>query len=297
MTDDDKLRRWRKAIDERLRDTVGSCRYPRELAEVIEYSLFPGGKRLRPVLFLAWHDTVAPPTDDALSFACGIELFHTFTLIHDDMPCLDNDDFRRGKPSVHKTFGQSKALLAGDALFALAYTVMLEACSGGRYALVEFVSSLFGDRGVISGQYDDVFDKSAGVGDVMSIYERKTAALIYAACVSGALFPAARDADVDEVKSFAKIGALADMSGGACSDDFDCSSAAAYGKSFGTAFQLYDDLSEYKAGEQADGASVLEYIGFDAAKRLLNEQIGAAKLAAENKSEILVELANKFDIA
>ena len=298
MADNDKIMLWRKAIDERLRGILRVCRYPRDLVEVIEYSLFPSGKRLRPILFLAWHDTVCPPTDAAVSFACGIELYHTFTLIHDDMPCLDNDDFRRGKPSVHKTFGESKALLAGDALFALAYTVMLEACSGGQYALTELVSSLFGDRGVISGQYDDVFDNSSSVGDVMKIYERKTAALIYAACVSGALFHSARTAHPDEVKRYIAESALADMDGAMLgANGLDCANAAAYGKSFGTAFQLYDDLSEYSAGECADGASVLEYIGFEDAKRVLNEQIAAAKRAAYDKSSVLVELANKFDIA
>ena len=168
----------------------------------------------------------------------------------------------------------------------------------GQYALTELVSSLFGDRGVISGQYDDVFDNSSSVGDVMKIYERKTAALIYAACVSGALFHSARTAHPDEVKRYIADGALADMDGGMLgANGLDCANAAAYGKSFGTAFQLYDDLSEYSAGECADGASVLEYIGFEDAKRALNEQIAAAKRAAYDKSSVLVELANKFDIA
>ena len=152
---------WRKAIDERLRGILRVCRYPRDLVEVIEYSLFPSGKRLRPILFLAWHDTVCPPTDAAVSFACGIELYHTFTLIHDDMPCLDNDDFRRGKPSNHKAYGEGQAILAGDALLNEAYRLCFSECYKGKSYIdaAVLICENAGVAGMIAGQSADLYEQ------------------------------------------------------------------------------------------------------------------------------------------
>ena len=118
------LEEYKEQIDAKLREIVSGTNYSEQFRKVLEYALFPGGKRLRPVLCLEWHNVFAPADEYALSFACGIELLHSYSLIHDDMPCMDNDDFRRGKPSVHKKFGEGVALLAGDALLDLAYKVL-----------------------------------------------------------------------------------------------------------------------------------------------------------------------------
>ena len=99
---DTRMMEWREQIDKCLFKIIAGSSYPAEFKSILDYEVFPGGKRLRPILFLEWHSLYAPPDESALLFACGLELMHAYSLIHDDMPCMDNDDMRRGKPSVHK---------------------------------------------------------------------------------------------------------------------------------------------------------------------------------------------------
>ncbi|MDR0958514.1 MAG: polyprenyl synthetase family protein [Clostridiales bacterium] len=164
------------------------------LREAMEYSLFAGGKRIRPLLLIsASGDNLAA----SLPFACAIECIHTYSLIHDDLPCMDNDDFRRGKPSSHKKFGEAVALLAGDALLNLAYEIMGQALCKARQADVVnlknamlAIASAAGAEGMVGGQTDDIMftegDKVPDESEIVSMYARKTGALIVASIVAGA---------------------------------------------------------------------------------------------------------------
>ncbi len=159
---------------------------PEVLGESMRYSLQSGGKRVRPVLMLACADVLGVPKEDVLPFALALEMIHTYSLVHDDLPAMDNDDFRRGKPSNHKQFGEANAILAGDALLNEAYAICFAQCmKGERYALASsFLNECAGMYGMIVGQSADLYF-SATEGDVSAedlfyIYEHKTGKLLLA---------------------------------------------------------------------------------------------------------------------
>lgn len=198
-------------------------RIPAELREVMSYSLFAGGKRLRPALVLAAARLCGGSEEDALPFACAIEMIHTYSLIHDDLPALDNDDLRRGRPTSHKAFDEARAILAGDGLLSLAFEIMLRAVRAGekssamlRAALA--VSEAAGVHGMVAGQWVDVRSegKQKNTEILTYIHENKTAAMII-----GALQAGAHTAGADE-------SALAALT--------------RYGAELGLTFQIVDDI-------------------------------------------------------
>src|SRR5665647_1618853 len=130
--------------------------------EAALYSLLAGGKRIRPVLMFAVSDMLTLAADEILPFACAIEMIHTYSLIHDDLPCMDNDDTRRGMPTCHVKYPEAIALLAGDALLNRAYEIMLEACSDGdlrKIRAANFMARMAGARGMIGGQTLDLLSE------------------------------------------------------------------------------------------------------------------------------------------
>ncbi len=159
---------------------------PSVLAESIQYSLLNGGKRVRPVLALACADVLGVLQEDILPFALALEMIHTYSLIHDDLPAMDDDDFRRGKPSNHKRFGEANAILAGDGLLNEAYAICLkESAKGERYLLAsQFLNECAGVYGMIAGQSADIYysDKDAEVSEeeLLYVYEHKTGKLLLA---------------------------------------------------------------------------------------------------------------------
>lgn len=184
-----------KQINDALLRLTSDKPYMREtLAEAVQYSLMAGGKRLRPVLMMEFCRMCGGNAADVLDVACSIELIHTFSLIHDDLPCMDNDDFRRGKPSCHKKFDEATALLAGDALNTLAFEVISDAAVDGRISpktavmLVSVLSKSVGINGMIGGQIIDLAAEKREISlDELCLLQRnKTGALIEAACVMGA---------------------------------------------------------------------------------------------------------------
>ncbi len=189
-----ELRKYRALFEDYLKSS-GARRnkgVPKKLSEAMDYSLFAGGKRLRPVLCLAAAERCGCSPKDALPLALGFEMLHTATLIHDDLPCMDDDDMRRGKPSNHAVFGETLAVLAGDALLALSldyplnYTVDIKPDKLLR--AVKVFSSAIGPSGVCGGQVLDM-DAAAAEGDpdyVRKVASLKTGALIRAAVVAGA---------------------------------------------------------------------------------------------------------------
>lgn len=182
---------------------------PPRLREAMRYSLFAGGKRLRPVLLLASYELHggSRQEQEALPLACALEMIHTFTLVHDDLPAMDNDDFRRGRPTNHRVFGEAMAILAGDALFNHAFATALQAdLSPDRLVrALRILTEKSGLEGVIGGQVYDLEGEGATptLEGVIRIHERKTAALLQASLMMGAV---AAGAEEENVRRMERVG-------------------------------------------------------------------------------------------
>ena len=215
-------------------------KYPERLYEAMKYSVFAGGKRLRPVLLLSACEAVGGNIEDAMPFACALEMIHTYSLIHDDLPAMDNDDFRRGKPTCHKAFDEALAILAGDGLLTYAFEVMLEAvCSKNesKYAkAAKLIANYSGSQGMLVGQVVDVQSEGHKIDDktLMFIHDNKTGGLIKAALMAGALIGGA---DSDTVGDFEKIG-----------------------YNMGIAFQIKDDILDVTSTSEVLGKPILSDI-------------------------------------
>lgn len=204
------------------------CRQSR-IFEACRYSLLAGGKHIRAALLLEFYRLCGGRVEEALPFACGLEMIHTYSLVHDDLPCMDNDDYRRGKPSNHKVYGYSTAMLAGDALLNRAFEVMLAQDSvapARAMTAAAYISRCSGAYGMIGGQIQDLAMEGRKASDeqLREMVSLKTGALIRAACVGGVL-----------------------LAGG----DAVCRDAAeSYANSVGLAFQIQDDILDV-IGDQA----------------------------------------------
>ena len=230
----EKMLRSCELTENYLKDFVAKLSAPEELKEAMLYSLLAGGKRLRPYLCLAFCRLCGGNEQDALPFAAAVEMIHTYSLIHDDLPCMDNDDLRRGKPANHIRFGEANALLAGDALLNLAFESVL--CSNLPADLVKEGLAVLGQKagacGMIGGQTLDLAAEKITPDEEMllQINRGKTSALIQAACVMGCV--AAR---ADETKKQA---------------------ASAFGEALGITFQLTDDLLDVRGDETKLGKPI-----------------------------------------
>lgn len=182
---------------------------PRALHAAMRHLLFPGGKRLRPLLAMAAAEAVGVAPEVALPMAAAVELIHTYSLVHDDLPCMDDDDMRRGIPTVHVAFDEATAVLAGDALQALAFEAAVTAAPDAPEQSLRAARDLVraaGSRGIVGGQVDDVAAVSAEAplspAELESIHQRKSAALIAAAVVTGARVAGASDELLDRLQKF-----------------------------------------------------------------------------------------------
>ncbi len=159
------------------------------LLDAMRYSLLAGGKRIRPVLLLKFCEAAGGERSAALPAACGIEMLHTYSLIHDDLPCMDNDDLRRGKPTCHKVFGETNAVLAGDALQSAAYGAVLSSpvAPERSAAMTKTLAFAAAEQGMCGGQYLDTSKEGLPVteDELYEIHRLKTGALLRAACVMG----------------------------------------------------------------------------------------------------------------
>jgi len=205
---------------------------PASIHQAMRYSVFAGGKRIRPILCLETARIFAPDVTSALHPACAIEMIHTYSLIHDDLPALDNDDLRRGKPTCHKKFGEATAILAGDALLTLAFeTIAATPVAPAQcVAIVKEVASAAGTiNGMVGGQVADLEAEGHVVDPEMLeyIHRSKTAALIRAAVTAGALCAGASDDDVVRLRRF--------------------------GETIGWAFQVTDDILDVEESSAALG--------------------------------------------
>ncbi|WP_300688217.1 polyprenyl synthetase family protein [uncultured Oscillibacter sp.] len=237
------------------------------LEEAMRYSLLAGGKRIRPILTMKFCEAAGGTLEEALDFGCGVEMLHTYSLIHDDLPCMDNDDLRRGMPTNHKKFGECVAILAGDALQAAAFQTVLSAKGkwrhGGKAAVVmaaKILAEAAGETGMCGGQYWD----TAGDGqprtaeDLTDINNKKTGALLRAACMMGICASMGRR-EVDE----------------SCMD-----AAWHYATNLGLAFQIRDDI--------LDAISTAEELGKPVGSDAANQKATYVNLLGVEACEALV---------
>jgi geranylgeranyl diphosphate synthase type II len=184
------LEEYIAAVDDALNKYLPVREIPQKrLLDAMRYSLFTGGKRLRPVMLLEFCRMCGGVWTDALPFACALEMIHTYSLIHDDLPCMDNDDTRRGKPASHIVYGEATALLAGSALLSAAFEVMLGSNAPGAFEAARIIASASGLDGIAGGQELDLRRE----GEESVIHRFKTAAIFIAASEAGCILAGAED--------------------------------------------------------------------------------------------------------
>lgn len=256
----DGLEEARKAVDAELERLLAGDES--RLFDAMRYAVLGGGKRFRPVLLLAAGGAFGTPREALLPYACAIELIHNYSLVHDDLPSMDNDDFRRGKPSCHKAFGEGLAVLAGDGLLSLAFEVIAGApppLGHGKRKEQAFreIAAAAGVRGMIKGQWMDIsLLRQEADGDVYTdLIQRKTGALIAASVKAGALLAGAPPRGLD--------------------------AAGAYGESVGLAFQLRDDLADSGTTGSSSGLDAVTIFGRVGARARLDEYLKKAVAALD----------------
>ena len=226
---------FRLAVEETLRGAVPAD-VPEPLASAMRYSLMAGGKRLRPVLLLAAYNMEQKDITPALPFAAALEMVHTYSLIHDDLPAMDNDDLRRGKPTCHKVYGEGMAVLAGDGLLSLAFETMAQSGHPGAFAALRELALRCGTRGMVAGQCADLTAEEAGGSPELLryIHRHNTADLLTAPVVMGLTLAGAEETLVEAGRQ--------------------------YGQNLGVAFQIIDDILDVVGSEAVLG----KHIGKDA---------------------------------
>lgn len=291
---DERSEKYVRIINEKAAEYVSQARFTGRsseglsvMLEAMSYSLENGGKRIRPLLTLEFCRICGGTPEEALPFALGIEMIHTYSLIHDDLPCMDNDDMRRGKPSNHKTFGYANALLAGDGLLTLAFEAVLgeNGLSAEKKAAAGcLLAEAAGCSGMIAGQVMDLANEKKTVGvETLSDTDRlKTGELIRAAAVMGCI---AAGANAEMIKAAEK-----------------------YCSAVGLAFQIVDDILDVTSSETVLGKPIgsdrengkstyVSLLGLERARELVTELTSEAKQALNifgSEGEFLAELADRL---
>lgn len=212
----EKTKRYRNIVNDTLTTAMMRPDIPAKLSEAMNYTLFAGGKRFRSCLTLGVCDMLAGNRKMAIKLACGIEMIHSYSLIHDDLPCMDDDDIRRGKPTSHKVFGEAQALLAGDALLTYAFQYMVESGLSfndpGYYRAVAEIAKRSGPCGMVAGQSLDLISEENGTRDERELYyihSHKTADLLVASILAGAYCSNITETQLKSLQDFGeKVGLL-----------------------------------------------------------------------------------------
>lgn len=258
---------WRSLVEARLEALLphpGPA--PERLVEAMRYAVVGGGKRIRPLLAMASSLAVGGKPEDAMDVGCACEFVHCFSLIHDDLPAIDDDDLRRGQPTVHRKFDEATAVLAGDALFALGFETVVRAAlpTGVRLVCLDQLVAAVGSSGLVGGETMDVHAKGRALGleEVAQMHAMKTGALFSACCAMGA---ASGGAGSDLVARVAKAGASVGLAFQIADDCLDAtSSVSALGK-------------PVRRDQQADRATYPAVLGLEGAKaeaeRLITETL------------------------
>ncbi len=253
----EKYNEYLSAVEQGLAEYAAAMHFlPSVLTESMRYSLLAGGKRIRPVLFYAALDALGQDYLQEKELAVAIECIHTYSLIHDDLPAMDNDDFRRGKPSNHRVFGEAYAVLAGDALLSYAFDLLLKAAARDQKHLMaaQRLSLAAGAEGMIAGQSADLLysGKSAGEEELLFIYENKTGRLISAPLEMAAVLA-----------------------------DGNVEAAEAFGRNLGILFQLTDDILDEKGTDGRMGKTL--------GKDKIEDKLTCIKVFGMQKAEMLAD--------
>ena len=272
------LKEKRTIVDKSLKEFFPHPDGPAaEVIKAMNYSLFAGGKRLRPILCLAGAGAVGGDEQDVLPVACALELIHTYSLIHDDLPVMDNDDMRRGKPTNHKIFGEAVALLSGDGLLTEAFRLMANMDLSKRVKprdllnVIGLIATAAGYQGMVGGQVVDIQSEGKGIDYslVEFIHTHKTGALITASVSSGAILSNAEVRQMEAITS--------------------------YGKKIGLAFQIADDILDI----EGDSSELGKGVGGDERKRKITYPsvlgLGKSKEIQKEMVDLAIKSLKHFD--
>ncbi|MGN7891366.1 (2E,6E)-farnesyl diphosphate synthase [Bacillus sp. 22475] len=256
-------------VEEKLVSYANELQCPNVLREAMAYSLEAGGKRLRPLLLFATLQAFGKERNLGVGAACALEMIHTYSLVHDDLPCMDNDDLRRGKPTNHKVFGEAMAVLAGDGLLTYAFQVIMayeqkEISAEKKVRLVLELAKAAGPEGMVGGQVADMEaeGKRLTIGELEYIHKHKTGKLLEFAVLAGAILSDATEEQEEKLLTFAKY--------------------------IGLAFQIRDDILDVEGTEEEIGKPIGSDLSnekstyttlftVDRAKDILEETIAEAK--------------------
>lgn len=277
-----------EVVEQGLKKYLSISGVPESLAEAMSYSVDAGGKRIRPILVLATMEALGKSSAPGLPVACAIEMLHTYSLIHDDLPAMDNDDYRRGKLTNHKVFGEATAILAGDGLLTLSFETLCQETDPGvspgqLLQIVRELAELAGPKGMVGGQAADLEgeNKQLSLSELQFIHQHKTADLLMFCVRAGGILAGAKENQLVLLTRFAQ--------------------------NIGLAFQIQDDIldvlgDEEKLGkpvgsdEKLNKATYPSLLGMEESCRLLDEHIQSALLALEEAdlvdSRVLVSLAH-----
>ena len=282
---DVRMQTYRAAVERYLSGCFTQELPQRRLFEAMRYSLLAGGKRIRPVLLLEFCRVCGGAWESSVPFAAAVEMVHTYSLIHDDLPCMDNDDYRRGKLTNHKVFGESTAVLAGDALLTAAFETAANAEAEPRVTVnvIRTLSRCAGELGMVGGQILDLAAEQ-GTPDAVQVHtlqDLKTGALIRAACCGGV------------------------AAAGGSPEQYEA--AAQYATAVGLAFQIRDDMLDVLGDEKTLGKAVhadeakgtfVRLYGLERCAQMIAEENekACAALAAFEDTAFLRELAGKLAV-
>jgi geranylgeranyl diphosphate synthase, type II len=276
----------KRLVEAKLESLVASQAGVPIIYEAMKYSLLAGGKRLRPIMAIMACELFDGDINEVMTYACSIEMIHTYSLIHDDLPAMDNDDYRRGKLTNHKVFGEGFAILAGDALlnkaFEIIHQALIENPRLDNIRAAAYISKASGAQGMIGGQCIDLYYENKGIDlDILNaMHDKKTGAMIRAPLVAGALISGAKDEDVQRIEKFGQL--------------------------IGLAFQISDDILDVEGSTEKLGkrtgsdasnnkSTFVSYYGIEKSKEMAKELIKEAQNIIDlygNKGLLLKELSN-----
>ena len=277
-TSEEEFNAYIKNVNARIEhalDLSVPMHYPERLSESMRYSLLAGGKRIRPALCLAACELVGGDMETAMPTACALEMIHTMSLIHDDLPSMDNDDFRRGKPTNHKVYGEEMAILAGDALLSHAFEYIGRETKGVDadkvLRVIVDVGKCVGSEGLVGGQVVDILSEGAGPENVtietlQYIHAHKTGALLEVSVTAGAILGGASEEQIGKLERYAQNIGLAFQ---VVDDILDCTASS-------------EELGKTAGKDEAVGKTTYpSLVGMEESKRIAAELISKAKAELE----------------
>jgi geranylgeranyl diphosphate synthase type II len=281
----DFLQTRKQRIEEAMPVYIEKLQAPETLKKAMLYSLEAGGKRLRPILVLAVLHTYKQAEDAGIATACAVEMIHTYSLIHDDLPCMDDDDLRRGKPTNHKVFGEAMAVLAGDGLLTQSFSLIANDPFSSSEKKLRIISELVlsaGAEGMVGGQVADMEGESKNLSlhELQYIHENKTAKLLSFSIISGAILAGASEEDIEKLRKYAYH--------------------------LGIAFQIQDDILDIEGSQEIIGKPIgsdttnekttyPSLLTIQGAKEKLSDHIEQAKEFVDSLSvpaELLIQMCD-----